>query len=366
MLEKLRKKRFNRIISAHEDLITSSKDLICDKPPSMLCLLLGLKYSKLFDTVSDKKLRRQIAWRDKLHPIFKKLISLFITQNQVIENREALRAGMEAMEPDCGITLPDEPVIWMINHRFKDDAAASLKAIYRHAYMVFGSVPQFYNTMDGVAAYLNGVIIVNRKVKATKDLVIPRSVQAIQQGVDLAIWPEAGWNKTPNVLLTKLWPGIYKIAKETGAKIVPIVHYVKEPSLKLRGNDIHTVIDDPVSVENMEEKDALEYLRDIEAGWYYLMMERYGKSTREDALRGENNANTAWELQLRERIAPVERYDEEIEKTTDYRPKDIAWPEHVWDAVAGIKNITPYNASHVAYACNLVEQAHREDFQRRF
>ncbi len=42
----------------------------------------------------------------------------------------------------------------------------------------------------------------------------------------LIVFPEGVWNKSPNALSLELWPGIYRIACETGAKIVPIVHYI--------------------------------------------------------------------------------------------------------------------------------------------
>ena len=38
---------------------------------------------------------------------------------------------------------------------------------------------------------------------------------------------------------------------------------------------IHTVIDDPIDITSMPEKEALEHYRDVLATWYYIMMEKY-------------------------------------------------------------------------------------------
>lgn len=84
----------------------------------------------------------------------------------------------------------------------------------------------FYNTIDGITAWLIGVVMANRKISASKKAAIPKAVQAMNYGADLLIYPEGTWNISQNVLVLDLWPGIYRIACETGAKIVPIVHYL--------------------------------------------------------------------------------------------------------------------------------------------
>lgn len=114
------------------------------------------------------------------------------------------------------------------------------------------------------------------------------------------------------------------------------------------------------------EKAALNYLRDIMGEWFYLMMEIYGKTTREKLLNEAMSANEAWEIELKNRLKTVERYDKEIELCADYRPKEKVLPQDVWRTVAEIENITKDNISYVLYAKQLVERLDTEDFQRRF
>ena len=59
-------------------------------------------------------------------------------------------------------------------------------------------------------------------------------------------------------------------------------------------------------------------------------------------------------------------YDEEIELSADYRPRNITRPEDVYESIANIENITPENIQHVNYARQLVKERKQNDFQRRF
>jgi 1-acyl-sn-glycerol-3-phosphate acyltransferase len=308
-----------------------------------------------------------VHMRRKLHFIIAAFGKYFLTNPQIYENRNfLLNPNQENVEKDKKIVLPEEPVIWTGNHAFKDDTLATILAAQRHAYILFGSIPQFYNTLDGITAWINGVILTNRKVSGSKKTSVGKAVKAMQYGADLMVFPEGVWNKSPNALILDLWPGVYRIACETGAKIVPVVHYIRDTTNQLKDNPIHTVVDDPVRIDNLSEKAALEYIRDILATWYYLMMDIYGKSTRETELRGMESSVKAWEKQLQDRVKTAARYDTEIELSADYRPKYKVTSDIVWRAVADIDKITPDNAEYVAYACNEIRQFLENDFQRRF
>lgn len=261
--------------------------------------------------------------------------------------------------------LPPEPVIWASNHGFKEDTLAAVLAAQRHAYILFGSLPQFFNTFDGITAWLNGVVMANRKVSNSKKGSIAKAVRAMNFGADLIVFPEGVWNKSPNALVIDLWPGIYRIACETGAKVVPVVHYLRDNAVS-KSNPIHTVIDDPLTIDDLSEHAALAYIRDVLATWYYLMIEAYGNSTRKEALQGASTAAQAWEQQLIERVNTVARYDQEIELRADYRPKWKIPPQHVWQAIADVTNVTPHNVGHILYAKRLVNQLRYEEFQHRF
>lgn len=363
----LKQRKFEAISQKYNGMITGLTDLTAGNSPSALFFFLADKLSYLLTADAETAISpKGIERRRQFNSIIKALGPLFLSNPQVFENRNFLQ-NPDCSEPfpDSKIMLPSEPVIWASNHGFKDDTLASVLAAQRHAYILFGSLPQFYNTFDGITAWLNGVAMANRKVPASKKASIAKAVRAINCGADLIVFPEGVWNKSPNALLIDLWPGIYRIACETGAKVVPVAHYLRD-NIAAKNNPIHTVIDDPIRIDDLPERAALDYIRDVLATWYYLMMEAYGNSTREEILRGEATAARAWEKQLQERVNTVARYDEEIELCADYRPKWKVTPQQAWRAIADVTDLTRQNVGHVLYARQLVAQCEREDFQHRF
>ena len=366
MLNEKQNLAVEKILSKYGNQIDDIRDLIGDDEPSKLFYLLADKLSYLMsenpnDILSESGIER----RKKFNKILKTVGNSFLSSKQIIENRNSLRNPSSKIE-DKGIILPEEPVIWAPNHGFKDDALATVLAIYRNAYFLFGSLPQFYNTIDGITAWLNGAILVNRKNKNSKKSSIEKCKTAIDMGTDLIIYPEGVWNKSPNLLVLKLWPGIYRIAKEKNIKIVPVIHYKREPQLKLKTDCIHTVIDDAISVNGMSEKAALEYLREIYAYWLYLLMERYGKSTYSEELEGFENSIQAWEDKLKQRISTAERYDYSIETTADYVEKSEIEMFKAWEDIANIKTVTANNFDAVRAAKMKVKELRENNFQRRF
>ena len=343
--------RIKKLISDLGDAVTGLADFFGDAKPSFLFWPMVRLMRPLLSCDPDKMISKtSIRIRKILHPILLRLLPAFMKYKQVIERK---------------IEIPQEPVIWCPTHCFEDDIAASIGAA-RHAYILFGSIPALFNRLDGVGAYVNGVVICYRKVKASKRAATEASAHLLDMGMDLILFPEGVWNKTPDKLLLDFWPGAYRLAKENGCKIVPVIHYLADPHKKYDGNVIHTIIADPISMEGMDEQKGQILLRDTMATWYYYLMEKYGQSTREGLLDGFETADDAWESYMEMHTSCVKYYDREIELCADYRPKQITRPEDVWQSVANIQNIHAGNASHVRYARALVAREKRRDFQRRF
>ena len=318
-----------KILRKYDGLITGPADLLADKPPSPLFYILANLLRPQLDPDPEAVTPKSVAWRRKAHFIIQKLGPMFLGSPQTIENRNFLRdPDADPVLPDPGVSLPEEPVIFAANHAFRDDSLASILAAKRHTYISLASVPQLFNTFDGFTSWFNGPVLINRKVKKSRNTFIPKSVRVLRYGADLLIFPEGVWNKSPNALVLNLWPGVYRITCETGAKIVPVVHYIRDYTDKLKDNPIHTVIDDPIRIDNLSESAALELIREILATWHYLMMEVYGKATRKEALAGALTSSEAWEKQLAARITTADRYDKEIELKADFRNRTQVLPPH--------------------------------------
>lgn len=361
------KKKIEQLLFKYKDSVNDITDLIGDDDPSKIFLTLLTLLGHLLDNEPSECISMtSVVLRKKLNVLFKILGPNFLSCPQVIENRDDLVNGVETGIPDKGIILPESPVIWMPNHHFKDDALATVLAAYRNAYIAFGSLPQFYNTIDGLTAWINGVIILNRKNKNSKKAFLEKASYLFDKGTDLILYPEGVWNKSPNKLVLDLWPGIYLLAKNNNVPVVPIVHYIDRPHLMEKDNLIRTVIDDPIDITCMSEKDALECLRDKLATWYYLLLEKYGKTTRDTLLDGYSTATEAWETLLKQRVSTADRYDSSIELSADYIPNDIVSPSDVFSAVANVKNINSDNIKLVLSAKKIVRDDIQNNFQRRF
>lgn len=388
-LENLRKNNFSdKEIRFIKDFVYNNRkhltgfvDLIGDRECPSRQFLYNIKhYGYLLDDDPKKVISKKDVFLRKI--INDKLIKLVgpsqLKNKQVFENRKFLKSDscdIDEVEKDDKIILPNSPVIWTPNHHFKDDVLASYLATSRQAYILFGSIPQFYNTIDGVLANLVGSLMTNRKVGSSKKASIDKAIRACELGSDILCFPEGVWNKYSNRLLLDFWPGIYRIAKETGAQVVPIAHYIYDPTLKMNKklNLIHTVVDDPIDISSFSEKEGLEYLRDTIGTWYYLMMEKYGKTTRDELLNSykkdnqqEISSHQAYEQYMNDLLETVDWYDSEIELSYDYRPKDIIRQEDVFKSIANVKNISARNIKDVDNAKKIVKIKKNEDYQRRY
>lgn len=378
----------------YREQLTGFVDLIGDKEaPSHQFLKNIQKFGYLLDDNPEAVISKKDVLLRKL--IIDKLVRLIgpsqLKNRQVFENRNELtKDPNDKSKPkkDSKIILPKEPVIWTPNHHFKDDVLASYLATKRQSYILFGSLPQFFNTVDGVLANLVGSLLTNRKVSQSKQASIIKAGRAIDFGSDILCFPEGIWDKYPNELLLEFWKGVYIIANEKGTKVAPIVNYIFDPTLQIDSklNPIHTVVDDPIDITKFSEKAGLSYLRDVMATWYYLMMEKYGQTTRESIIEFyekraiernpelrkedfENNhltSHEAFELYLMDLLDTVDWYDSEIELSYDYRPESIVRPETAFEPIADIKNSNPQNVADVVYARQLVNTRKKEDYQRRF
>lgn len=353
--------RYNDVLNSFKDLVGDSND-----DASILFYLVNRHFLYLLDSDPSISIReKDILFRRHFYNLLKVVGPKMLGCKQVIENRNRLNDSISVVK-DTPVKLPDKPVIFVSNHGFRDDVLASVLAANRHAYIYWGSLPQFYNTFDGLSASLVGQIMVNRKNKVSKDASIEKVLKVMNYGTDILMFPEGGWNKTSEVLVTNLWKGVYSFSCMTRSDVVPIIHYVRDMEIVDKKNTIHTVVDDPIPLYEMSQKEALEYLRDILSSWQFKMAELYGRTTREVELHGFSTSDEKWHDCLQKRMQGVSRYDSTIEKHSDYRPKDVIRPEDVFRPIANIKNITPENAKMVEDAKKLIKIRENSDFQKLY
>ncbi len=246
--------------------------------------LFGKQLASKIDIVSNDaiKLRQKYAYR-----FFRALSPLYLNGKKLIK---------EKIEE-----LPkDRPIIYAVNHGFIEDVMSTIVMSERHAFFLFGSLPNFFNTINGLAFYLYGAILVNRRNKESRNSSVDKAVSLLKRGGNLIIYPEGVWNKTPEKLTLNFWPGVVKIAQQSNAMIVPIVHLpVKKKiySSRLAALDVSKYGD---------MQTALEKLRDDMNTEIYHLIEKYSFVSRDELKEKYSKLSDCWENLLKKALTKSE------------------------------------------------------------
>jgi len=266
------------------------------------------KYNKCFEYLIDNDPNKVISKygikiRKLFHPVLVKLLP-FTTKNK-------LKVVRRAKIPK------NRNVIFAPTHGFRDDIALTLKTVGEHAYLVYASLPDFYYSIDGIALWANGVYLMNREDKSSKRALSSK----IKKGFDLnakrvILYPEGVWNKDPNQIVLDLWPGIYRIAKENNALVMPIASINKDMDIDDdKDKTCYSILGEPIELSQYSEKEGLKVLRDSMASLKYELMERYSSSERKNI----GNGSQYWNGYVGELIKTSNGlYDYKVENEAEY------------------------------------------------
>lgn len=245
--------------------------------------------------------KKTIMLRKSIHPAFKKVMPFFAESKLNIVRREDFPK--------------DRPIIFAATHGFKDDIPHSLLTINDHAYLLFANLLSFYGSLDGIGLWMNGSIVFDRTDKESRAAVIKKIIRALELGTNVLTFPESTWNKTPNLLVQKLFSGIYDAAKSTNALIVPIATVQEK-------NITHSILDFPFDIVKYEKKEGILMLRDILSTNKYEIMEKFSNAKRDDFKEG-NEAILYWDEKVKELIETAGKfYDYAVENKSQFVDKD--------------------------------------------
>lgn len=226
--------------------------------------------------------------------------------------------------------LPRKPVIFAATHGFREDVEHTVVMAGRQAYMLNGSLSQVFNSFDGITAWLAGMVIIDRTDKESRTSSIDKLVRVLELASSVIMYPEGTWNKSPNELVSGLFPGIYDVAQKSGALVVPIATY-------RNGKKAYGITEEAFDICQYGREEGIQILRDKMATMQYELMEKYGVANRDDFPYGEA-ADKYWTNYIDGLMAEVEFYDYEVERTTKYRPKDVTSPKETF---AFMEDIVP-------------------------
>lgn len=226
--------------------------------------------------------------------------------------------------------MSKNPVIFAATHGFREDAEHTVVMAGRQAYMLNGSISQVFKSFDGITAWIAGMVLVDRTDKESRASAVSKLVRALELGSSVIIFPEGTWNKSPNELISGLFPGIYDVAKTSGALVVPIATY-------RNGKRSYGISEEAFDICQYTKEEGMQILRDKMATMQYELMENYGTGSRDEFPYGEA-VDKYWDDFINGLMAEAEFYDYDIELYTKYRPKGVTTPK---DAFAFMEDLKP-------------------------
>ncbi len=114
------------------------------------------------------------------------------------------------------------PRIYACTHIGGNDIQRTFQVIEEPAYLMLGDPGILYKKLIYKGLEMNGVISLETKDKEDRKIAYKRAVELLNKGGNLLIYPEGAWNVSPNLIVMKIFTGTVRMAKETGAEIVPI------------------------------------------------------------------------------------------------------------------------------------------------
>ena len=210
--------------------------------------------------------------------------------------------------------LPKGPKIFAVTHTYsREDIAWAISFAGEQSYMLTNAWRELLYSTDGIALWASGIILVDRHDKANRAASIEKAKRVLALGGNVMIFPEAVWNMSENLIVRKLFPGVYRIAKEYNAPVIPI-------ATMMYGRKFYVSRGQALWFNSMDQHEALTNLRDNMASMKWEIMELYGTDTRESLL-GEKTPEVYWEEHLEEYIAKQEIYEREEENHAHYQDK---------------------------------------------
>ena len=251
----------------------------------------------------------------------------------------------------------DEQYIFASTHYFNEDIISSLASIDRSAYALIGTTDQIDNNPLMYAAWLYGLIYVDRTDAESRKQSLLKMERVLNNGSSVILFPEGGWNNTENLLCQRLFAGPYILAQMTGKKVVAISNFSDPDS-----DTIHIMASDPIDMTNMSKEEALELLRDTMASMMYEQIEKYSIPY----VRSEYYEDihlTYMESRRKEYLKEKWSRDVWDEELTVYQPKHITTSEEVRASLDNV-HIDSQNAYILAPILAKREEDKKYDFKQ--
>lgn len=187
------------------------------------------------------------------------------------------------------------PAIYVANHQVKEDAIMVLKALKKNVYIVFGDNMMFNETLNGLLTFINGGITVKREDVKSRKAALLKTKYILENKGSILYFPEGYLNikddgeadkrnradahNSEYWLMQEHAGGVYRLAKETGYPIIPVVNLfddMNEKKCYTRILNLHYIDknDDYLEAKRKIEEEMVTNL--------YELMEKYAQYKRHD------------------------------------------------------------------------------------
>lgn len=192
--------------------------------------------------------------KELIHPLLMKVLTSKVTGKLMVEG-----------------SLPEEGNYLIVaNHMCIEDIPTLAQALNKHFYLLVSDEDK--GTIDGLGLELNGVIWVHRTDKESRQNASKDIVEVLKNCKNFAMYPEATWNLSPNLLILPMNYGCIRIALEANVPIVPVVSFFDSDSR-------HTIIGEKFYPSN-DLTTSISDLRDVMATMVFNEIEQRYKNNK--------------------------------------------------------------------------------------
>ena len=251
-----------------------------------------------------------IEFRKKIH----KLLYILIQIDRVLTKEK-----LEVIHDDR--IESDNSKIYACTHVGGNDVQRTFEAIKDHAYLFLGDPRGIYKDVAGAMLFGNGVIPVELNDKTDRKIAKARSIELLNRGGNLLIYPEGAWNVMPDLPVMKLYDGAVVMAQETGSDIIPVAIEQFGPQFYASiGKNIT-----PQEISGIPTKEVKTMVRDAMATEKWRIWDHYGVQPREKVA---NVTVDEYQQEIVDRCG----YGFTVQDVFDtmYHDKTIATPEEVF------------------------------------
>lgn len=231
--------------------------------------------------------------------------------------------------------------IFAANHSYDEDVTSVLASIDRNAYLLHGTTHQMEHNPMFYAAYLNGMIYVNRLDNQSRKEAVSKMERVLRAGNNVLLFPEGGYNNTENQLIQPLFSSPWILSKNLEVEVVPIISFNDYGT-----ETIYIRALQPMELWRYEKQEALALLRDAMATSVYEIMEEHTEMLKRSAMGADPRKDY---LEERKNIYACQKWYEDVweEELTYYPGHGVTTPEHAREYVDNI-HVDSHNAAILA------------------